>query len=433
MDTIPRKKFMVYSKKNLSSLPQINRIPRQYHDDIKAVSEVIPFRVNNYVLDELINWDNIPHDPIFQLTFPQAGMLAPEDLALIKDLNTRKSSESQLKKEVVRIHQAMNPHPAGQLEKNVPSVEGMEFTGLQHKYNETVLFFPTQGQTCHSYCTYCFRWVQFVGMEKLMFASSKPGNLTSYLRLHPEVTDVLFTGGDPLVMRAQTLRHYIEPIILQKPGNVSTIRIGTKSPAYWPYRFLTDADAGELLALFEEIVAAGFHLAIMVHFSHPRELETPAARQALKKIIATGAVVRCQAPIVRHVNDDPQIWIRLWQNIVNNGAFPYYMFVPRDTGAKAYFEMPLAEACRIYSEAYSRVSGLCRTVRGPSMSADPGKVHVVGVSDIRGEKVFVMKFIQARNPEWVNLPFYAAFDETAAWLDELKPAFGDEKFFFEQD
>jgi L-lysine 2,3-aminomutase len=429
----PPEKYTVYSKKNLSDLLRIHPVPKECLDDIRAVAEVIPFRVNRYVLDELIDWEQVPEDPIFQLTFPQAGMLAPDDLALIKNLHTRNGCEAQLKKEVERIHHAMNPHPAGQLEKNVPSVDGREFAGLQHKYSETVLFFPTQGQTCHAYCTYCFRWVQFAGMENLLFASSRPSHLTTYLDLHPEVTDVLFTGGDPLVMRTHTLRKYVEPVVCQKPGGVTTIRIGTKSPAYWPFRFLSDSDADDLLRFFEEIVAQGFHLAIMVHYSHPREMETPAARQALRRIIATGATVRCQAPIVKHVNDDPEVWVRLWTTMVKNGAFPYYMFIPRDTGAKAYFEMPLAEAWRIYSQAYSRVSGLCRTVRGPSMSAEPGKVHVIGVSEAGGEKVFVLKFIQARNPEWVNRPFFAAWNESAAWLDELRPAFGEKQFFFEKE
>ncbi|NIP15323.1 MAG: lysine 2,3-aminomutase, partial [Pseudomonadales bacterium] len=70
---------------------------------------------------------------------------------------------------------------------------------MQHKYRETVLFFPAAGQTCHAYCTYCFRWAQFVGIDELKFASRQADSLVAYLERHPEVTSVLITGGDPLV------------------------------------------------------------------------------------------------------------------------------------------------------------------------------------------------------------------------------------------
>jgi L-lysine 2,3-aminomutase len=122
----------------------------------------------------------------------------------------------------------------------------------------------------------------------------------------------------------------------------------------------------------------------------------------------------------------------MWQSQVQMGMVPYYMFVERDTGARRYFELPLERAWEIYQQAIQRVSGLGRTARGPSMSANPGKVELQGVTTIRGERVFVLRFIQARNPAWVQQPFFAKYDPQATWLDQLRPAFGEEKFFFEQ-
>ncbi len=112
---------------------------------------------------------------------------------------------------------------------------------------------------------------------------------------------------------------------------------------------------------------------------------------------------------------------------------PYYMFIERDTGAHDYFAVPLAEAYYIFTEAYASVSGLSKTVRGPSMSAGPGKVLVVGIVEKYGEKQFILKLIQARNPDLINIPFFAKYDEKATWLDGLKPAFGEEKFFWEDE
>jgi len=123
----------------------------------------------------------------------------------------------------------------------------------------------------------------------------------------------------------------------------------------------------------------------------------------------------------------------MWRKQVRLGAIPYYMFVERDTGAKQYFEVRLARAVKIFNEAYRQVSGLARTVRGPSMSTTPGKVLVDGVAEIHGEKVFVLKFIQGRDPQWVGRPFFAEFDPEATWLSDLKPALGEDKFFFEEE
>jgi hypothetical protein len=121
----------------------------------------------------------------------------------------------------------------------------------------------------------------------------------------------------------------------------------------------------------------------------------------------------------------------MWRRQVQLGMIPYYMFVVRDTGAQHYFGVPLVRAWEIFRGAYSKVSGLSRTVRGPSMSAHPGKVQVLGVSSVRGQQVFTLRFIQGRNPDWVHRPFFAQYDPDAVWLDDLKPAFGEERFFFE--
>ena len=425
-------KYRPYSAKTVHELPQFGKIPENRAKSMKLASRVLPFRVSNYVTDELIDWENVPEDPMFRLTFPQPEMIPYRDMNRLREAVER-GDEVAARHVVSEIHMKMNPHPAGQMDLNVPIEDGVVLDGMQHKYAETVLFFPTQGQTCHSFCTYCFRWAQFIGLDDLKFACGDPEQLVRYLDRHPEVTDVLFTGGDPLIMRTGAIRKYVAPLLERRPGNLKSIRFGTKVPAWWPYRFTTDKDADDLMALFSEIVASGIHLSVMSHFTHERELSTVAVEAALRRIRATGAQIRCQAPLVRHINDDPDVWARMWQRQVELGATPYYMFVERDTGPKGYFNVPLAEAYRIFTEAWSKVSGLARTVRGPSMSASPGKILVDGMAEIGGEKVFALKFIQARNPEWVNRLFFAKFDEKAHWLDDLVPAFGEKEFFWEAE
>ena len=347
---------------------------------------VLPFRVNAYVLEELIDWDNVPDDPIYRLTFPHRDMLREPEYAAIRDLLSAGASEAEIQQRVHAIRMRMNPHPAGQMTHNVPQLDGVPLAGVQHKYKETVLFFPSAGQTCHAYCTFCFRWPQFVGMEELKFDARASADLATYLRRHAEVTDVLITGGDPLVMNARSLTDYIEPLLAPDLAHIQHIRIGTKAVAYWPQRFVTDKDADDLLRLFETVVRSGRNLALMGHYNHPAELRHPIAQQALRRIIATGATVRIQAPLIRHINENPADWAELWTTGVRLGAVPYYMFVERDTGPSDYFKLPLARAYDIFQQAYRTVSGLARTVRGPSMSAFPGKVLVDGIVDLAGER-----------------------------------------------
>jgi KamA family protein len=358
-------------------------------------------------------------------------MLEPTDFSLMYALVDGGAGADEITEAARTIQRRMNPHPAGQTDLNVPRMDGRPLPGMQHKYRETLLFFPAPGQTCHAFCGYCFRWAQFVGIDDMKFAQREATDLVRYVRRHPEISSVLITGGDPLIMKTSVLRRYVEPLIDSGPEHLDSIRLGTKAPAYWPHRFTTDDDADDLLRLFEQIRRSGRHVALMVHFSHPRELETTEARRALRRIRDSGAVVRCQAPLVRHVNDSARAWARMWRLQERAGAVPYYMFVARDTGPKHYFEVPLARALDIFNDAYSRVSGLGRTVRGPSMSATPGKVLIDGRATVGGEDVFVLKFLQARDPAWVGKVFFARFDARASWLSDLRPAGGADEFFFE--
>ncbi len=423
--------FRAIQRKDIDTHPILNRLPQEMKIAMKAVSAVLPFRTNNYVVENLIDWNDLSRDPIFHLTIPQEGMLDREDFELMSDLVRKEASEEKVQRAARKIQNKLNPHPAGQMQLNVPVLDGEPLLGMQHKYRETTLFFPSQGQTCHAYCTYCFRWAQFVGIEELKFANREAASLVGYIQQHPEIHDVLFTGGDPMIMKTAVLRRYIEPLL--KIPTLNTIRIGTKAPAYWPQRFLSDKDADDLMELFEEVVKAKKHLALMAHFTHPRELETDVAKKALRRILSTGAAVRCQSPIVRHVNNDADAWARMWTQEVRLGAVPYYMFVERNTGPKNYFEIPLVECLEIFNNAYRQVSGLARTVRGPSMSATSGKVAVDGIVEIRGERAIALKMIQGRDPQWVGRVFFAKYDPKASWLNQLKPAFGQKEFFYEKD
>ena len=426
-------RYRAYSRGNFRTLPQVcEHLSEAQRRDIELISLVFPFKTNNYVVERLIDWSRVPDDPMFILNFPQRRMLRARHRHRLETALAQGLEGAALAAVVDDIRCELNPHPDGQLEHNVPLLDGESLGGMQHKYRETVLFFPRQGQTCHAYCSFCFRWPQFTGREDLRFASWEGEALVAYLAGQPQVTDVLFTGGDPLVMSARVLRSYLEPLLKADLPGLQNIRLGTKSLSYWPHRYLTDRDADELLTLFRDVTASGRQLALMAHFNHPAELATPAVQAAVRRVRDTGAVIRSQSPLLDHINAAPDLLALKWRYEAALGIVPYYTFVVRDTGAQQYFGVPLTRAWEIFQAAYRQVSGLCRTVRGPSMSADPGKVELLGPAEVGGERALALRFIQGRNPDWVGRPFFARWDEAALWLDDLRPLEGDSFFFTDE-
>jgi L-lysine 2,3-aminomutase len=408
---VPR--YRAYTRHALPAIAKRYGLSRALCDEISLISHVVPFRVNSYVLENLIDWADVPDDPIFRMLFPSADMLAPEDVAALRDAGPRIGDVAR------SIQSRLNPHPAGQRELNVPVLDGDRVPGLQHMYRETVLYFPSAGQTCHAFCSFCFRWPQFTGSRDWHIAASGTGTLVRYLGEHPEVQDVLVTGGDPFMMSSDLLRRDIDELLTVP--TLRTIRLGTKAMSYWPFRVLSDRDSTALLETLELVSASDKTLALMLHVTHPRELETPDAARAVSVLRRTGAMLYGQAPMMNGVNADPATLSALWTREATSGITPYYLFLARDTGGRTPFAVPLVPAARIFRKAISSVDGLARTVRGPAMSTTAGKLLIDGVvepSEPSGTRLS-LRFVQARDPAVVGRPFTALCPAGADWADAL--------------
>lgn len=423
-------KYKTYNNSNYREIPQIKKLSKDQLFAIDVVSQILPFKTNSYYVEKLINWDNVPDDPMFLLTFPLKRMLLPEHFNAIAKLIKAKADKKTIKKEANKIRLLLNPHPDDQLKKNIPEINGEKLWGTQHKYHETILFFPSQGQNCHAYCSFCFRWAQFVGIKNLKIASKEINLLFNYVKKHKEITDLLLTGGDPLMMSSKLLEEYIDPLLTDQTEHLQTIRIGTKALSHWPYRFLNSKNADDLFRIFDKVNKAGKQIALMAHINHTAEIQTPEVQKAIKRIRSAGVNIRTQSPLLNHINNKAEIWEEMWREQTKLGLIPYYMFIARDTSAQHYFSVDLESAWKIFKNAYKNVSGLSRTVRGPSMSTSPGKIEILGVTNINNEKVFILRFIQARNTDWVGKPFFAKYDKKAIWLNNLIPAFNEKKFFW---
>lgn len=417
-------RFITYNAKNFRKIEYIRYLPEEVKRDIEIVAKVIPFKTNNYVVDYLIDWENYENDPMYILNFPNRNMLMQNQFEEVKWGVEKGLSERELYKIINKIRLDLNPHPAQQI-TNVPEYKGEKLNGAQHKYKDIVLFFPTQGQSCHAHCTFCFRWPQFTKELDLQFSMREIDKLIGYIREHEYIHEILFTGGDPMIMSPTTLKSYIQRVLNAKLENLESIRFGTKSLSYWPFTFLPafNEEADEMLDLFKLIVDSGIHLSIMAHFNHHVELDNEVVQEAMHNIRATGAQIRTQAPILNHINNDSRVWTEMWKKQVNLGLVPYYMFVERETGPYKYFQIPLSEAYSIYTEAARNTGSLAKTVTGPVMSAAKGKVQVLGILEnpLNGKKQFMLQYVRHRDYTQTFKPFFMEYNKNATWVDQLKP------------
>ncbi|MCD0468050.1 KamA family radical SAM protein [Flavobacterium sp. ENC] len=407
-------KFKSYTLGQLEKIPQLSGLSEEQLEEIKIVSSIYPFKTNNYVLEKLIDWNNIPDDPIFRLNFPHKGMLLTEDFEQLKHIRANGTDE-EIKEVIYNIRMKLNPHPAGQVDLNSAYINDDKLEGIQHKYKDILLFFPSQSQTCHAYCTFCFRWPQFINDLDFKIQSKEIGPLLEYLNENPQISEVLFTGGDPMIMNSRVLDSYIEPLL--KVDSIKTIRIGTKALSYWPYKFTTDEDAEGMLNVLAKVTKAGKHLGFMAHFNHPVELEPPVVKEAIDNLIKIGATIRTQSPLLRFINNSPETWTKMWEKQVQLNCVPYYMFLPRDTGAQHYFAETLERAHEIYSEAIRNCTGLASTAKGPVMSMTNGKVEILGVK----EDIYTLRYVKHRDDSKTFKVFTAqSISPKPMWIGDLE-------------
>lgn len=355
------------------AITDIDRIRELSADERRMLKQVIskyPFRVNSYYLS-LIDWAD-PADPLRRLVIPH-------ELEL-----TRWGQLDACNEQAVTV-----------------------CPGVQHKYGSTVLILLTD--MCACFCRYCFR--KRIFQPEHYTPRFNPEQALEYIREHPEVNNVLLTGGDPLVLSTARLRTVIRA--LREIEHVRIIRIGTKIPAFNPYRIIYDQD---LLKLFRQNSLPNKRIYMICHFDHPHEL-TPASRRAIALLQDANVVCLNQSPIIRGVSDDPAVLSRLWNELSFLGVSQYYIFQGRPTSGNKIYNLPLTEAYGIIEQARSGCSGLAKRTRFV-MSHASGKIEIIGLDD----KYIYLKYhrAQAKEDNQRFMKYYR--DDGAVWLDELVPA-----------
>ncbi len=358
--------------KYITKLDQVPQLGEGEKTRLQPVTDKFVFRTNDYY-QGLIDWTD-PDDPIRALVIPM---------------------ESELE-EWGRLDASYE-----QMYTPVP--------GVEHKYQDTALLLVND--VCGAYCRYCFRKRLFMDDNDEVVRDVSGG--LDYIRAHSEISNVLLTGGDPLIMSTSKL----EPIIrqLREIPHVQIIRIGSKMPAFNPFRIINDP---ALLKMIETYSTAAKRIYVMAHFNHPREL-TAEAEQGIDLLLRAGAIVVNQSPLIRGINDDSGTLANLFARLSFMGIPPYYIFQCRPTEGNKSYSVPIEEAYEIFVDAQSRVSGLARRARF-AMSHRTGKIEVAALT---GEHI-VFRYHRAAAEE--NAGRVMIFDRNprAHWLDDYPEAQG---------
>jgi KamA family protein len=235
------------------------------------------------------------------------------------------------------------------------------------------------------------------------------GDAAGYIEQHSEITNVLLSGGDPLVLGTAVIVRLLDRLL--GIDHLRYIRIGTRVPAALPDRILGDTD---LVAALRKRSKPGRRLNVVTQFNHPREL-TPAAARAIDRLLSAGLVLINQTILIRGVNDEPETLAELQSSLAGAGVNPYYVFQCRPVKrVKRRFQVPLATGYRIVEDAKGMLDGPSKRFRYV-MSHRSGKIEIVGVS---GNEMF-FRYHQARDPSNLGRFFKRVLTKNGRWLDDL--------------
>jgi lysine 2,3-aminomutase len=350
----------------ITRLEQVTELNEEDKKQLQQVAERFAFRTNEYY-QSLINWED-PDDPIRRIVMP--------DIQELEEFGEMDASDES-SYTVLR--------------------------GLEHKYADTALLLVNN--VCGAYCRFCFRKRLFTDSNTEV--TNDISGAIEYIKLHPEISNVLLSGGDPLVMSTGKLGKIIQQ--LREIDHVRIIRIGTKMTGFDPYRVLNDPSLLEMLSKYS---LPDRRIFVMAHFNHPRELTEPAL-EGLQLLQRAGAITMNQSPILRGVNDKPEVINELFSRLAHNGVVPYYLFICRPTTGNESYILPIERALEIFEDARRGLHGLAKQAR-LCMSHKSGKIEVVGKT---GTKI-IFRYHRTPNPFDCGRVMVFENDSTATWFDD---------------
>ncbi|MBW2713744.1 MAG: KamA family radical SAM protein [Deltaproteobacteria bacterium] len=378
LDTIDFRK-LAWNKElanNVTSLEKLKQYISLTEEEEHSMQEVLdnhPMNIPRYYLS-LINPDDI-HDPIRKLAIPTA-----EELVVAGQMGETTGD------------------PYGDDKHN-------KGNGILHKYPYSALVVATE--FCSMYCRHCFR-KRLVGLPNDKTVDNFQ-NAAKYIAEHKEITNVIISGGDPMMLPTKIIARMLEA--LKDIDHVNYVRIGTRTPVVYPLRYFDD-DLIEVLRDFNQHKT----LYIPTHFNHVKEI-TDLSKEAVMRIRAAGITVNNQAVFLKGVNDTVQDLENLMNGLVRIGVNPYYLYQCMPVSrVRHHFQVPLKRGVDIVSEAKRSLDGYAKRFKF-IMGHDIGKIEICG----RKDDILVMSQIHARpeHPEEASRILMGRLTENAGWLEDL--------------
>ncbi|WP_414587373.1 KamA family radical SAM protein [Scytonema sp. PCC 10023] len=321
---------------------------------------------------ELVDWQN-PDDPLRQLLLP---------------------SESEKDK-------------SGSLDTSGEEISTV-VQGLQHKYDQTAVLIVTQA--CAGHCRYCFRR-RLMSRDVLVKETIEDlKEAIAYIAEHPEIDNVLLSGGDPMISSTRRLANLFAAIA--SIPHIWQIRISTKLPAFLPSRFTTDPELLNVLHQYK----SRFQIVIQSHFDHPREI-TPASIRALEALQQAGCLLTSQIALMKGINDSPNTLTELFKRLHRYGVIPQYLFHPRPVKHATSFQLPIVEGMQLIEAVRQRCSGPVKRFRY-ILTHEDGKLELVGI--LPGSPMqLVAKWQQVRRGLDKSGVMLVPIDEKTCWMEEI--------------
>lgn len=367
------KKELQHNITTVDGLKHYVSLTDQEEKDCRAVVADHPMNIPRYYLG-LVDADN-PDDPIRKLCVPGV-----EELVVAGKMG-----------ETTGDPYGDDKHDKG--------------NGILHKYPYTALVVGTE--YCAMYCRHCFR-KRMVGLPNEQTVTNFQG-AAKYFREHAELSNVLISGGDPLMLPTQTIKQMLKE--LSDIDHLNYVRIGSRAPVVFPMRF-QDEELIQVLQDFNRIKP----LYVPTHFNHPAEI-TPVAADAIMRLREAGITVNNQAVLLGGVNDSVDILVELMNGLLRIGVNPYYLYQCMPVSrVRHHFQVPLKEGVDIVDAARRRLDGYGKRFKY-IIGHDIGKIEICGRI---GDKL-IMKQLHARPgyQEESSRMLVRQLTESGGWLDDL--------------
>jgi lysine 2,3-aminomutase len=265
---------------------------------------------------------------------------------------------------------------------------------ITHRYPDRVLFLVSP--VCASYCRFCTRRRKVGDPEKIPLNQYE--SAFEYIAAHPEVRDVIMSGGDPMMLSDRRLEYIIQR--LRAIPHVEIIRLGSRITSHLPERVTPE---------FCDMIQKYHPIYMNTHFNHPSEL-TPAAVAALDRLSRAGVVLGCQTVLLKGVNDDPKTMMKLMHELLKARVRPYYIYMADQVAGGEHFRTTVQKGLEIMKALRGWTSGLAVPQFVIDAPGGGGKVPLLPeyVEEINDDEVIFRNYegkrFSYKQPRPTNVP-----------------------------